>query len=160
MRIVAFRKRLVKVYKQGGKRFNTSHVVIYQIPVKQCFNRVEVSIHLMLLFISLLVFILVLSGLVSIHLMLLFIERRKLQVLLQLKFQYISCCYLSGTTMLQVSPKAFQYISCCYLSYPLKKISIELSSFNTSHVVIYQDCYFFLLSAFTAFQYISCCYLS
>ena len=98
-----------------------------------------------------------------------------------IKFQYISCCYLSYLILLISSLKfvsihlmllfiqitmrfphlviQFQYISCCYLSRYFLSILAICRSFNTSHVVIYQHSDWFIFSG-TMFQYISCCYLS
>ena len=55
-------------------------------------------------------------------------------------FQYTSCCYLSGG-VLQGGGEAgkFQYISCCYLSRRVRMTVRLQNSFNTSHVVIYQE---------------------
>ena len=75
---------------------------------------------------------------VSIHLMLLFIQ-------ITMRFPHL---------VIQ-----FQYISCCYLSRYFLSILAICSSFNTSHVVIYQHSDWFIFSG-TMFQYISCCYLS
>ena len=75
----------------------------------------------------------------------------------------------------------FQYISCCYLSGHFQSKWIDKIGFNTSHVVIYQICFpspthskdvsIHLMLLFICvrdsimgiepqFQYISCCYLS
>ena len=54
-------------------------------------------------------------------------------------FQYISCCYLSPDGLPELTGSIqFQYISCCYLSDQVIDPTTDLSSFNTSHVVIYQ----------------------
>ncbi len=118
--------------------FNTSHVVIYRIAVMTATNSVFmfqyisccylsicrairvgslcVSIHLMLLFIFCPSASRMCSIQVSIHLMLLFIIYQILPAILELWFQYISCCYLS-------------YSQIIYRRFYLR--------FNTSHVVIY-----------------------
>ena len=118
---------------------------------------------------------------VSIHLMLLFIKKRLISGLAALEFQYISCCYLSEMlrNLLEKSKKfqyisccylskkdrdanskgTFQYISCCYLSENKVRRKGDLTSFNTSHVVIYLS-FVKDIKLFKAFQYISCCYLS
>ena len=54
------------------------------------------------------------------------------------KFQYISCCYLSLSSDADNADSfKFQYISCCYLSYQLVLLVKMIIRFNTSHVVIY-----------------------
>ena len=98
-------------------RFNTSHVVIYQLNrylrelCQKSFNTSHVVIYLQVK-IYLLIFMQV-----SIHLMLLFIDAY-LRIYTALgEFQYISCCYLSATGISSFDIGAlFQYISCCYLS--------------------------------------------
>ena len=54
----------------------------------------------------------------------------------------------------------FQYISCCYLSRSSLFLSPSLSCFNTSHVVIYRIAVMTATNSVFMFQYISCCYLS
>ena len=75
---------------------------------------------------------------VSIHLMLLFIWEHNDEQDKKLKFQYISCCYLSQIRWCQ---------------------DICNKGFNTSHVVIYHNC-ISRIERCLLFQYISCCYLS
>ena len=77
--------------------FNTSHVVIYRFKVHILSLSIFVSIHLMLLFIADRGQRCDYSGKVSIHLMLLFIWEQLSDKGQLLMFQYISCCYLSGT---------------------------------------------------------------
>ena len=100
----------------------------------------------------------------------------------QSKFQYISCCYLSNQNLCPCRTYhvsihlmlLFIFIS-AVINPSLKKVSIHLmllfiswcvrfwvrrtTSFNTSHVVIYQNMHT-LPFLFPEFQYISCCYLS
>ena len=119
--------------------FNTSHVTLYRkyscqnsrrrwvsihlmllfisIRLVSSISAQSVSIHLMLLFISLCRQILLPDSPVSIHLMLLFIEKQRIAGESKGKFQYISCYSLSekGTTFVP-SVDTFQYISCYSLS--------------------------------------------
>ena len=97
-----------------------------------------VSIHLMLLFINKIWIRTVVKNGVSIHLMLLFIWEHNDEQDKKLKFQYISCCYLSQIRWCQ---------------------DICNKGFNTSHVVIYHNC-ISRIERCLLFQYISCCYLS
>ena len=119
-------------------RFNTSHVTLYQRSRQWSFLLTEVSIHLMLLFISHYNSTLEIIYTVSIHLMLLFINDKG-------KF--------NG------SKKQFQYISCYSLSLQAAPLSSEYPCFNTSHVTLYlliPESPVFVRS----FQYISCYSLS
>ena len=119
-------------------RFNTSHVTLYRWKTGSCNICDDVSIHLMLLFISITLChtqtkssfntshvtlyqwnpkTLPQSKHVSIHLMLLFILKENMFLIHGLQFQYISCYSLS--TMLAMSLmvlREFQYISCYSLS--------------------------------------------
>ena len=97
--------------------FNTSHVTLYRKYSCQNSRRRWVSIHLMLLFISLCRQILLPDSPVSIHLMLLFIEKQRIAGESKGKFQYISCYSLSSVdTARSLVKMKFQYISCYSLS--------------------------------------------
>ena len=156
--LLFIRKTLTSV--SGRTSFNTSHVVIYPCPVLLPLRTVQVSIHLMLLFILFRPCSRPHRMCVSIHLMLLFIGKRNWNayetksfntshvVIYHLvnqsaragkMFQYISCCYLSyADNTIRTYNAKFQYISCCYLSNQL---------FQAGNIIF-------------KFQYISCCYLS
>ena len=124
-------------HRIAHKRFNTSHVVVYQQHIRCLCKLPRVSIHLMLQFITQPVPA-VFPFLVSIHLML----------------QFISSLCFSSTFHL-----VFQYISCCSLSWVTSEVLPSIRSFNTSHVVVYR---LSLITMFCRimFQYISCCSLS
>ena len=97
--------------------FNTSHVTLYLQTFPYLPNFLQVSIHLMLLFILLLSQICNIPHPVSIHLMLLFIRRSFCILLRVLMFQYISCYSLSTQKGIQEKrSRTFQYISCYSLS--------------------------------------------
>ena len=71
--------------------------------------------------------------------MLLFIDICKALILLQLRFQYISCYCLSDSADDNSNrSKKFQYISCYCLSNPIARIPIPEHHFNTSHVTVYR----------------------
>ena len=56
-------------------------------------------------------------------------------------FQYISCCSLSAELAeYYIKRFGFQYISCCSLSIIADVSAIRWKGFNTSHVVVYQNC--------------------
>ena len=120
-------------------RFNTSHVVVYHNRKIKNMEVLTVSIHLMLQFIvTLLLHTEKKSCFNTSHVVVYpsipdevidFVER----------FQYISCCSLSGCPVVQKNAlHVFQYISCCSLSCQPSDI-IEI---------------------IPTFQYISCCSLS
>ena len=145
---------------QRSAYFKTSHVAIYLLVphrssdylefqnISCCylslshflyFSLLQISKHLMLLFIT---------GAdpkrkirirISKHLMLLFIGILGAFTVLESGFQNISCCYLSEPEEVEEDEwEEFQNISCCYLSI------VEKTEQNTSII----------------FQNISCCYLS
>ena len=94
--------------------FNTSHVTLYHHPVPSCCLDTQVSIHLMLLFIS------PLSAAFS----------------SQMQFQYISCYSLSsGKSFDKCRTSAFQYISCYSLSE--HKIEMELNGWKFQYISCY-----------------------
>ena len=121
--------------------------------------RIDISIHLMLLFIyiqpsqgillykfqyiscyclSLWLVTVVSFVRISIHLMLLFISLAKSDWSLFALFQYISCYCLSGLPNNNRIRNGFQYISCYCLSIcPVEHGDISLH-FNTSHVTVYR----------------------
>ena len=162
--------------------FNTSHVTVYQSARLSVPVSVQISIHLMLLFIPptpsqtdlypsdfntshVTVYLIhdtwICSVvLISIHLMLLFIRVHSVRISLYFIFQYISCYCLSateGTTF--VDKYWFQYISCYCLSSSFVHSAFRKSNFNTSHVTVYprrRHTESFSLR----FQYISCYCLS
>ena len=117
--------------------FNTSHVVIYLASRISYWSRINVSIHLMLLFIQGLLF----------------------SFCQFTAFQYISCCYLSSTLITEISRKCSFNTSHVVIYPDGETLVIIGSSFNTSHVVIYPVKGTDFLHLFE-FQYISCCYLS
>ena len=141
--------------------FNTSHVVIYPeyrfgaasifwFQYISCcylskydylclYYKKRVSIHLMLLFISLLKPLSMLLITVSIYLILLFIEAVRGYCRFAFKVSiHLMLLFIVFSSIHSWTEDLFQYISCCYLSYFCQKELITLSEF----------------------QYISCCYLS
>ena len=123
-------------------------------------EQLHISIHLMLLFISLHLFFLHLTYRISIHLMLLFIgfcvfciiPIILISIHLMLLFIFVDARDLQKKT-------EFQYISCYCLSLVILTIAQNNSNFNTSHVTVY------LLPlhnppVISIFQYISCYCLS
>ena len=129
-------------------------------PDSKCYS-INVSIHLMLLFISLRPYRPSGRRRVSIHLMLLFINHQKARICHLIKFQYISCYSLSiPSSTEEVILMPFQYISCYSLSpIPIGKV-LDICEFQ------YISCY--SLSGIgmsgrivsVEFQYISCYSLS
>ena len=118
--------------------FNTSHVTVYQGYHKAGKEVWDISIHLMLLFITPGQASAIRLIYISIHLMLLFINNETAQVAQEILFQYISCYCLSPsgcTTLVAVAP--FQYISCYCLSVIRIAIAGADGYFNTSHVTVY-----------------------
>ena len=120
----------------------------------------SISIHLMLLFISISINVQALSNVISIHLMLLFIGVCGLRTTKEIEFQYISCYCLSVdyiVTLLQMclfqyiscyclsriqqrsnfETMQFQYISCYCLSMKEVLQILQIWNFNTSHVTVY-----------------------
>ena len=119
--------------------FNTSHVTVYQGYHKAGKEVWDISIHLMLLFITPGQASAIRLIYISIHLMLLFINNETAQVAQEILFQYISCYCLSPsgcTTLVAVAP--FQYISCYCLSVIRIAIAGADGYFNTSHVTVYR----------------------
>ena len=99
--------------------FNTSHVVVYQGENsryyfgRMCFNTSHVVVY---------------------HRFAKLVHRRE-------TFQYISCCSLSAELAeYYIKRFGFQYISCCSLSIIADVSAIRWKGFNTSHVVVYQNC--------------------
>ena len=121
------------------QHFNTSHVTVYQGYHKAGKEVWDISIHLMLLFITPGQASAIRLIYISIHLMLLFINNETAQVAQEILFQYISCYCLSPsgcTTLVAVAP--FQYISCYCLSVIRIAIAGADGYFNTSHVTVYR----------------------
>ena len=121
----------------------------------------------MLLFIASALFLLPPFGIISIHLMLLFISVDWDAFAASVGFQYISCYCLSHLLHeLFLSVMPFQYISCYCLSSPPLPVLHSLFHFNTSHVTVYLINLWFCLVTKIAmhpcsiFQYISCYCLS
>ena len=114
----------VVIYRVGdhsayllGASFNTSHVVIYRNSTAKTNDKKIVSIHLMLLFIAYKKLYRRLSGVVSIHLMLLFIRSTMLQFRLQFFVSiHLMLLFIINTSIILILRVKFQYISCCYLS--------------------------------------------
>ena len=126
----------------------------------ETYQSVSVSIHLMLLFISIRSVRVRCHNGVSIHLMLLFIFAGTTNNDRFLTFQYISCYSLSmGMRLIDADKIMFQYISCYSLSKAARYAFGSLRSFNTSHVTLYRK---LLLKQYfdSRFQYISCYSLS
>ena len=81
--------------------FNTSHVTVYRYPGFTVTNIIQISIHLMLLF----------------------IEYNAQKLGTEYLFQYISCyCLSKGLNIVSVTAMLFQYISCYCLSFWLHVI--------------------------------------
>ena len=139
--------------------FNTSHVTLYRkyscqnsrrrwvsihlmllfisIRLVSSISAQSVSIHLMLLFISLCRQILLPDSPVSIHLMLLFIEDELSKIADNGRFNTSHVTLYQILSWLEKRRRWFQYISC----YSLSSISITVESsfrFNTSHVTLYR----------------------
>ena len=97
--------------------FNTSHVTVYQMDRKETKVSIQISIHLMLLFISPCVNCVIYIFFISIHLMLLFIEDALniimgvVQISIHLMLLFISHAYEQSFMAVK-----FQYISCYCLS--------------------------------------------
>ena len=102
----------------ASENFNTSHVTVYLLLSHPIYQPSDISIHLMLLFISSVSFIFIRASL----------------------FQYISCYCLSAAhrPMLRIDLR-FQYISCYCLSSVVSSRSFRFFYFNTSHVTVYRD---------------------
>ena len=161
--------------------FNTSHVTVYRLLSSFRHVRLQISIHLMLLFIDFQHTTADTLCQISIHLMLLFIIADYPDGNDHWIFQYISCYCLSIWNTPSVLPfLKFQYISCYCLSpyrccyNRVSEISIHLmllfipkecfrlqgwSDFNTSHVTVYHGSGV-AIPVLTPFQYISCYCLS
>ena len=78
-------------------------------------------------------------NIISIHLMLLFISLREISTRQLLKFQYISCYCLSfGAVFMKTEEVIFQYISCYCLSIISIMFLCISDDFNTSHVTVYR----------------------
>ena len=119
--------------------FNTSHVTVYLcISIPECVY-IRISIHLMLLFITVWMYHPCSRCSISIHLMLLFICNQNCDSRCGWLFQYISCYCLSKIQGASIKYcYGFQYISCYCLSYPVHCLHHSLPHFNTSHVTVYQ----------------------
>ena len=126
----------------------------------ETYQSVSVSIHLMLLFISIRSVRVRCHNGVSIHLMLLFIFAGTTNNDRFLTFQYISCYSLSmGMRLIDADKIMFQYISCYSLSEQIQQWQINMVCFNTSHVTLYRSETQMGLRKIL-FQYISCYSLS
>ena len=118
--------------------FNTSHVTVYQGYHKAGKEVWDISIHLMLLFITPGQASAIRLIYISIHLMLLFICNQNCDSRCGWLFQYISCYCLSKIQGASIKYcYGFQYISCYCLSYPVHCLHHSLPHFNTSHVTVY-----------------------
>ena len=118
--------------------FNTSHVTVYQQRNCTGSTRDIISIHLMLLFITVWMYHPCSRCSISIHLMLLFICNQNCDSRCGWLFQYISCYCLSKIQGASIKYcYGFQYISCYCLSYPVHCLHHSLPHFNTSHVTVY-----------------------
>ena len=118
--------------------FNTSHVTVYLVASVGNTVSVNISIHLMLLFICVQFFSCHTIILISIHLMLLFIKNNYTRTETAPIFQYISCYCLSGQPYVPTAGGA---------------------NFNTSHVTVYRIP-ITPTEVHLSFQYISCYCLS
>ena len=129
--------------------FNTSHVTLYQhleqpsSSARSCFNTSHVTLYLP----SLVGTLSVIN--VSIHLMLLFIGEHFNGQDVTITFQYISCYSLSEILHSDIDGTwLFQYISCYSLSESGFLQEAEHLCFNTSHVTLYhlRNLYIFLIT--------------
>ena len=130
---------LLSVYYSANHHFNTSHVTVYRIRTVWVWKHNGISIHLMLLFITVWMYHPCSRCSISIHLMLLFICNQNCDSRCGWLFQYISCYCLSKIQGASIKYcYGFQYISCYCLSYPVHCLHHSLPHFNTSHVTVYQ----------------------
>ena len=118
--------------------FNTSHVVIYPIKLGQIIGVSSVSIHLMLLFITII----------------------SLMCLQGHAFQYISCCYLSAKTQRgTIMRKCFNTSHVVIYLFPVS--CAQSDTYVSIHLMLlFIKLFGSFLHDFFSFQYISCCYLS
>ena len=140
--------------------FNTSHVTVYQQRNCTGSTRDIISIHLMLLFITVWMYHPCSRCSISIHLMLLFICNQNCDSRCGWLFQYISCYCLSVlSNHLGQRLRHFNTSHVTVYLFPEIVFFWTFSNFNTSHVTVYQkgvpDCY-----GVYEFQYISCYCLS
>ena len=92
--------------------------------------------------------------------MLLFIRFNLVHNTLNVKFQYISCCYLSVKGFRTHCVRLHVSIHLMLLFIAIRSwLPVHQERFNTSHVVIYLNCDIAIIFI-DRFQYISCCYLS
>ena len=118
--------------------FNTSHVTVYQGYHKAGKEVWDISIHLMLLFITPGQASAIRLIYISIHLMLLFINNETAQVAQEILFQYISCYCLSVIRIAIAGADGYFNTShvTVYRRYREPASNI-VTDFNTSHVTVY-----------------------
>ena len=134
--LLFIRKTLTSV--SGRTSFNTSHVVIYPCPVLLPLRTVQVSIHLMLLFILFRPCSRPHRMCVSIHLMLLFITLSTSPQGLEKCFNTSHVViYLMRIIQFALTTQSFNTSHVVIYLTSFSKLEILFSSFNTSHVVIY-----------------------
>ena len=140
--------------------FNTSHVTVYQGYHKAGKEVWDISIHLMLLFITPGQASAIRLIYISIHLMLLFINNETAQVAQEILFQYISCYCLSLQILSRFTLSVrFQYISCYCLSRWL--VLCRFKSLISIHLMLLFICKGWENArGCKIFQYISCYCLS